>query len=169
MCRLGLECRQESTELACRLTQAQLDVAQLVTGAGELRRKLLERREHSLRASDEPGRAFAFVRGERLGRSGRAVRELGDMTKTFSVAAKTFFRTRFELCRVLDECTEFGEPRLGDRGTLLQLLVPASRGGELAPREACLRPPLELFRSDEGVENVELVAGTRETSLLELA
>jgi hypothetical protein len=32
--RLGLECRQESTELARRLPQPQLDAAQLIAGAG---------------------------------------------------------------------------------------------------------------------------------------
>ena len=42
--RLGLECRQESPELARRLPQPQLDVAQLVTRAGEFRRQLLDRK-----------------------------------------------------------------------------------------------------------------------------
>ena len=67
--RLGLECRQEATKLTCGLAQAQLHVAQLVTGSGKLWRKLLERRECTLGAPDETGCTFAFFGSERLAAS----------------------------------------------------------------------------------------------------
>ena len=166
--RLGLERRQKATQLARGLAQAQLDVAQLVTGSRKLRRELFERRECPLGASDEPGGALALVRSERLGCFCGSVRELGDMTKTLPLAAKTLFPIRLEPGSVFDERAQLGEPRVGGRGTLLKLLVPTSCCGELAPGEARLGSPPKLVGSDERVEDIELVAGTRETTLLEL-
>ena len=49
-----------------------------------------------------------------------------------------------------------------------ELVVPAPGGGELSPREAELGAAAELLVADEGVEQVELVRGSREPTLLEL-
>src|SRR5262249_11039258 len=65
-------------------------------------------------------------------------------------------------------------PELGDASLLrvrprLQLLVPASRGCEVAPSAARLRAAAQLLVADEPVEDAELVRAAREPALLELS
>ena len=50
-----------------------------------------------------------------------------------------------------------------------QLVEPAARGDELAPRRSCVAAALELLGAAERVEDVELERRTREPALLELA
>ena len=64
-------------QLARRLAQAQLHVAQLLTRTRELGCKALQRRDRPLGERDEAGRALALVRRERLRGGRRAVGELG--------------------------------------------------------------------------------------------
>ena len=63
--RLGLERGGEGREVACALTQAELDVAELLRGARELRSEPLHLGEGALRVRDERRGAVAVLGGER--------------------------------------------------------------------------------------------------------
>ena len=69
----------------------------------------------------------------------------------------------------LDERGQLAQASLLGGGPARQLVVPLAGRAELPPGEPGLPAPPELLLADEGVEHVELVGGSAEPALLELA
>ena len=166
---LGLEREQERLQLARRLAQAQLDIAQLASCARELRRQVLERRDGALGGGGEAGGAASLLGGKRLGRLGRALRELGHVPQSLALLEQRGLRPGLQPVGVLGKCAQLREPRLGRGCVPRQLLVPAARGLERAPRRARGIPAGQLLGADERVQYLELIRGPRQPALLELA
>ena len=61
------------------------------------------------------------------------------MAEPLALGAQPLLVARLHALGVLDERAQLGEARLGERGVRRQLLVPAPRGEQLAPRGARLR------------------------------
>ena len=91
------------------------------------------------------------------------------MPEPLALGAQLLLPARLHAVGVLDERAELVEPRFRERSVLGELLVPPPRRHQLAPRRARLRAPLQLLVAAEAVEHLELVRGTREPPLLELA
>ena len=142
--RLRLERRQEAAELARGLAKPELDVAQLVAGARQLRREALERCHRSLRRRGQSRSTLAFVGSKRRGGRSGALCELGHVAQTLPLVAEALLRPGLHPGRVLDERAQPGEPCNFGVGSRLQLLVPFSRGRQLAPRPACFRTAAQL-------------------------
>ena len=68
-----------------------------------------------------------------------------------------------------NELAELGEVQLAAGRSAGALLSTAAGGHELSPRPLELGPPAKLVLADESIENLELMRGTCETTLLELA
>ncbi len=167
--RLRLERGEKAAQIGAELAEAQLDVAQLLACAGQLRRQSFERRERALGGCRERCGAVALLGRERLGRALGTVRELGDMAKPLPLGPQRVLPARLEAFRHLDERGQLGEPSFLGRGSAGQLVVPLPCGGELAPGDARLPAAPELLLAAVRVEHVELVRGPGEPSLLELA
>ena len=144
---LGLEREQERLQLARRLAQAQLDIAQLASCARELRRQVLERRDGALRGGGQAGGAASLLGGKRLGRLGRALRELGHVPQSLALLEQRGLRLGLQPVGVLGERAQLREPRLGRGRVPRQLLVAAARGLERAPRSARGITPGQLLGS----------------------
>ena len=114
-------------------------------------------------------RSVAVVRRERRRRRGRPLGELGDVPVPLALGAQLLLLTRLHPVGVLDERAQLREPGLGERGVRRQLVVPAARGLELAPRRPRRRAAGELLFPAEAVEHLELVGRLRQPALLELA
>ena len=91
------------------------------------------------------------------------------MAQALPLGAKRLLSVRLEPFGVLDQRPELGETRLDGSRTVLELVVPAPGRRELSPGESQLRATTLLFVAGERVEQVELVRGTSESALLELA
>ena len=83
--------------------------------------------------------------------------------------AQPLLLARLHALGVLDERAQLGEPRLGERRVRRQLVVPAPRGLQVAPRRPRRCAAGELLLAAEAVEHLELVRRPREPALLELA
>ena len=167
--RLGLERGGERSEVARRLAEPDLDVAELLRRLGELRGEPLHLAEGALRVRDEGCRALAILGGERGARDGGRVRELGHVPEPLSLGAQVLLGRRLEAVGRGDERAEVLEPVALRRRPSGELGVAAPRGGELAPGAAGLGAARRLLLADEAVEDVELVRGPSEAPLLELA
>ena len=91
------------------------------------------------------------------------------MPQPFPLGAKAFLRVGLHSGGVLDERAQLGETGPGCDGADPQLVVSLSGGDELPPGEPRLGTPAQLLLADVRVEDVELVRGSREAALLELA
>ncbi len=166
---LGLERREEAAQVRAHLAQPQLEVAQLLACARELRREPLDRCERVLGCGGEPGRSLALLGRKRLGCARRSLGELGDVAQPLALVAERLLASGLEPVRRLDEGAELAQPRLLGRRATGQLVVPLASGSELAPGEARLAAAAQLVLAGEGVEHVELVRRPTEAALLELA
>ena len=146
---LGLQRGEERAQVGADLAQAQLDVAQLLTGTRELGREPLERGERALGGGREPGRALALVRRDRLGGSGRSFGELGDVAQPLTLVPERLLAARLEALRRLDERRQLAQARLLGCGAARQLVVPPAGGGQLAPGDPGLAAAALLLLADE--------------------
>ena len=161
------EACEERAQLRGGLAQAKLDVAEFVAGTRELGRQRLQRRNSTLRERREAGGSLPLVGCKSVGSLGRPGDELLEVAKLRTLVAQLRLGARLELRRVLDERAQLRETLLSARRAFHELLVAASRAGELAPGRA--HPGAQLGRFCERVEHVELERGPREPPLLELA
>ena len=131
---LGLEREQERPQLARRLAQPQLDIAQLASRARELGREVLERRDRALRSGRQAGGALALLGSERLGRRCRALRRARSRAAgARAPSSSDVLGLGLEAVGVLGERAQLREPRLGRGGVARQLVVPAAGGLQRAP------------------------------------
>ena len=156
-------------EIGGRLAQAELDVAQLVAGALQLGSDPFQRSDRALRERDEVRGSVAVVGGERCDGRGGPGGELGDVAVPLAFGPQLLLRARLQALGVLDDRVQLREPGLGERRVGGQLLLPAAGGLELAPRRSRRGAAGELLLAAEAVEHLELVRGSRQPPLLELA
>src|SRR5207248_4143002 len=95
--------------------------------------------------------------------------EIGHVPQQLALAAQRVLQTRLEPFGRLDQGVQLVEAGALARGVAGELLVPAPRGGELAPRAPQLGPAAQLIVAGEGVEDVELVRRPGKAPLLELS
>ena len=154
---IGLEGGEERAQRTRGLAQAQLGVSELVGRLLQLGGEPFDRRERALGLGGEAGRPFAVLRIERLSRGRRAVDELGQMTQALPLFAQCVLVARLHSGRVLDERAELGQAGLRGGGAERQLLMAASRRGQLAPGRARIRTAADLLLAAERIEHRELV------------
>ena len=128
---------------------------------------LFERRDRPLRGRDEISACLAGFGRDRLERGRRGFRELGHVPEPLALRAKLVLLAGLQALGVGGERAKLVQPRLGGRGVTRQLVVGSARRRELPPRTPSLA--CRVRRSRECVEDCELVAGTREPPLFELA
>ena len=121
--RLGLERREKRVQLRRRLTESQLDVAQLVAGALKLGSEPFERRHRTLRERDEPCGTVAVLGCQRSCGGGGRLRELGHVTQAFTLAAQALLVAGLQSFCVLGKRTELVEPRSRERRVRGQLVA----------------------------------------------
>ena len=167
--RLGVERRDEAVEVAAGLAQPNGEVAQLLRSRAELGRDALERRESPFREGRERRCALALVRRDRDGRRARRLGELLDVPKALAAREELLLVSGRHAFGCVDERLQLGERERDRIGVARELVVPAPCGEELAPGEPRLAAPLQLLRSAERIEDVELERRPREATLLELA
>ncbi len=91
------------------------------------------------------------------------------MPVPFALGAELLLVSRLHALGVLDERAQLREPGFRERRVGRQLVVPATRRLQVAPRRPCCRSTAELLLAAEAVEHLELVRRPREPALLELA
>ena len=91
------------------------------------------------------------------------------MPQPLALVAQRLLAARLEAVRRLDERGQLAQARLLGGGPARQLVVALAGRAELPPRQPGLTAAAELLLADEGVEHVELVRGSAESALLELA
>jgi hypothetical protein len=139
------------------LAQRQLRLAQRRACSGELGSQLLERRDEPLGRRDPVGRAFAVLRGQRLGSPGGRLHELVDPAQALALVAELGLPARFETGRVVGEGAQLGQARL-DRGNVArQLLVGLPGSAKVAPGGS--RGAANFAEPGVGVEHAELIGG----------
>ena len=163
--RLCFERREKRLQVGSGLVQLQLGLAQGVAGGGQLGREALDRRDGSLRRSDEVARAGAVLGRERRGGGRGRLHELREVPQALALGAQLVLACRLAPFGIGCEQPKLVDPRSGRRGVARQLVVQPPGPLQLAPRRA------RGGRVDarERVEHVALVRRARQPPLLELA
>ena len=167
--RLGFERGEEPAQVGAQLPEPQLDVAELLARAGQLRCEPLERCQRALGGRRQRSGPLAVLGRERLGRPLCSVGELGHVAKPLPLRPECVLPAGLEALRRLDERSQLAQTLFFRRSASCQLVVPLSSMSKRAPRQPSLTAAAKLVVAAVRVEHVELVRGPGESPLLELA
>ena len=167
-CGVGLERRDEPVQVTADLLQAVGEITELADRELELGCERDERRERTLGDSRERRSAVAVVGSDGHRGGGCAGREIGRMAHPLALGAQRLLLATLDAVGALDEVTKSREARLLGSGVAqdrVRALARCRQGAPCLPRVA---PARGLLLAEERIEDIELIRGPGEPSLLEL-